>query len=167
MDALQNAAGDPLREALERAIGFQYRIERLLVRGGLGAVYLAHELALDRDVAIDVAIKVLPPEQAGVPQLRERFRREARTAARLNHPNIVPLYTFGEVNGIMYFVMRYVASESLASKLRRDGPLASDEARALLAEAADALEYAHRHGVIHRDIKPDNILIDADSGSPR
>src|SRR6476646_6011558 len=87
---------DPLREALEKAIGFQYRIERLLGRGGMGAVYLAHELALDRDVAV----KVLPPEHAGAAQLRDRFLREARTAARLNHPNIVPLYTFGEVNGL-------------------------------------------------------------------
>jgi serine/threonine protein kinase len=154
---------DALRDALEKAIGFQYRIERPLGRGGMGAVYLAHELALDRDVAI----KVLPPEQAGAPQLRERFRLEARTAARLNHPNIVPLYTFGEVNGLVYFVMGYVAGESLASRLRRNGPLASDEARTLLAEMADGLAYAHRHGVVHRDIKPDNILIDAESGSPR
>src|SRR5262249_51175512 len=126
---------DPLREALEKAIGFQYRIERLLGRGGMGAVYLAHELALDRDVAI----KVLPPEHAGTPQLRERFRREARTAARLNHPNIVPLHTFGEVNGLVYFVMGYVDGESLASRLRREGPLASDEARTLLAEMTEAL----------------------------
>src|SRR5678809_1496970 len=79
------APADPLRESLAKAIGFQYRIERLLGRGGMGAVYLAHELALERDVAI----KVLPPEQASTPELRERFRREARTAARLTHPNIV------------------------------------------------------------------------------
>src|SRR5205085_10649781 len=110
---------DPLREALEKAIGYQYRIERLLGRGGMGAVYLAHELALDRDVAI----KVLPPEHAGARHLRERFRQEARTAARLNHPNIVPLYTFGEVAGLVYFVMGYVSGESLASRLRRGGPL--------------------------------------------
>src|ERR1041385_4143061 len=84
---------DPLRDALEKVIGFQYRIERLLGRGGMGAVYLAHELALDRDVAI----KVLPPEQASTPQMHERFRRAARTAARLSHPHIVPLHTFGEV----------------------------------------------------------------------
>src|SRR5215813_11174233 len=133
---------DPLKEALEKAIGFQYRIERLLGRGGMGAVYLAHELALDRDVAI----KVLPPEQAGAPQSRDRFRREARTAARLNHPNIVPLYTFGEVDGLVYFVMGYVAGESLASRSRREGPLGSDEAWTLLAEITDALAYAHRQG---------------------
>src|SRR5262245_23119608 len=156
-------ASDPLREALEKAIGFQYRIERLLGRGGMGAVYLAHELALDRDVAI----KVLPPEQAGAPQLRDRFRREARTAARLNHPNIVPLHTFGEVNGLVYFVMGYIAGESLASRLSRTGPLTSEESRELLTELADALAYAHRNGVVHRDIKPDNILIDAETGSPR
>ncbi len=154
---------DPLRVALEKAIGFQYRIERLLGRGGMGAVYLAHELALDRDVAI----KVLPPEHAGAAQLRDRFLREARTAARLNHPNIVPLYTFGEVHGLVFFVMGYVPGESLASRLTRGGPLASDEVRRLLAELADALAYAHRLGVIHRDVKPDNILIDADTGSPR
>jgi serine/threonine-protein kinase len=138
-------------------------LERLLGRGGMGAVYLAHELALDRDVAI----KVLPPEFAGAPELRERFRREARTAARLNHPNIVPLYTFGEVDGLMYFVMGYVAGESLAGRLKREGALAPDEAYSLLADIADALSYAHRHGVVHRDIKPDNILIDGESGSPR
>jgi serine/threonine protein kinase len=81
IETLQDTVGDPLREALERAIGLQYGIQRLLGRGGMGAVYLAHESALDRDVAI----KVLPPEQAGAPELRERFRREARTAARFNH----------------------------------------------------------------------------------
>jgi serine/threonine protein kinase len=119
-------------------------------------------LALDRDVAV----KVLPPEHAGHPSCADRFLREARTAARLNHPNIVPLYTFGEVNGLVYFVMGYVAGESLASRLRR-GPVGSDEARRLLAELADALAYAHRHGIIHRDVKPDNIVIDSDTGSPR
>src|SRR5215471_16355343 len=122
------SAVDPLVEVLKKTIGFQYRIERLLGRGGMGAVYLAHELALDRDVAI----KVLPPEQADAPQLRERFRSEARTAARLNHPNIVPLYTFGEVNGIVYFVMGYVDGESLSARLRREGPVATELARSIL-----------------------------------
>jgi serine/threonine protein kinase len=153
---------DPLKEALEKSIGFQYRIERLLGRGGMGAVYLAHELALDRDVAI----KVLPPDQAGAPQLRDRFKREARIAARLTHPYIVPLYTFGEVDGLVYFVMGYVTGESLASKLHREGPLNPEETRTLLVHIADALDYAHRQGVVHRDIKPDNILIDEASGFP-
>ena len=153
---------DPLRDALDHAIGFQYRIERLLGRGGMGAVYLAHELALDRDVAI----KVLPPEQANTPELRERFTREARTAARLTHPNIVPLHTFGEVSGLMYFVMGYVAGESLATRLGR-GPLDSESGRTLISALCDALDYAHRQGIVHRDIKPDNILIETESGTPR
>jgi hypothetical protein len=163
LETLRNGPEDPLRDALEKAIGFQYRIERLLGRGGMGAVYLAHELALDRDVAI----KVLPPEHAVAAHSRERFVREARTAARLNHPNIVPLYTFGQVGGLFYFVMGYVPGDSLAARLRRDGPMAPTEASTMLAEIADALSYAHCHGIIHRDIKPDNILIDAESGSPR
>jgi hypothetical protein len=157
-----DAVADPLRDALERAIGFQYRIERPLGRGGMGAVYLAHEFALDRDVAI----KVLPPEQGGTPQSRARFKREARTAARLSHPNIVPLHTFGEVDGLMYFVMGYVSGESLASRLSREGALGSEATRTLLADLTDALEYAHRHGIVHRDLKPDNILIDDESGAP-
>jgi serine/threonine protein kinase len=153
---------DPLFETLKKAIGFQYRIERLLGRGGMGAVYLAHELALDRDVAI----KVLLPEQASTPQMRERFRREARTAARLSHPHIVPLHTFGEVSGLVYFVMGYIAGESLASRLKRQGPFPPEEARTLLVAICDALDYAHRQGIVHRDIKPDNILIDTVSGAP-
>jgi serine/threonine protein kinase len=160
--AAPEASADPLLEALDNAIGFQYRIERLLGRGGMGAVYLAHELALDRDVAI----KVLPPEHASTPQLRERFKREARTAARLSHPNIVPLHTFGEVSGLVYFVMGYVAGESLAARIRRQGPFDPEAARTFLASVCDALDYAHRQGIVHRDIKPDNILIEANSGAP-
>ena len=110
---------DPLLEALTKAIGFQYRIERLLGRGGMGAVYLAHDLALDRDVAI----KVLPPEHGSTPLMRDRFRREARTAARLSHRHIVPLHTFGELSGLLYFVMGYVGGESLVSRLKRQGAL--------------------------------------------
>jgi hypothetical protein len=162
VQAAPTTIADPLRDALERAIGFQYRIERLLGRGGMGAVYLAHELALDRDVAI----KVLPPEQGGTAQMRARFKHEARTAARLTHPNIVPLYTFGEVDGLMYFVMGYVPGESLAARLKRDGRLAPDTTRVFLADLAGALEYAHRQGIVHRDLKPDNILIDAGTGAP-
>lgn len=127
----------------------------------MGAVYLAREPSLDRAVAI----KVLPPE-ASDSSGRERFRREARIAAKLTHPNIVPLHTFGEADGMMYFVMGYVQGESLADRLRRDGQLSPDEARRLLAQIADALGYAHGQGIVHRDIKPDNILLDDSSGKP-
>ena len=149
---------DELRDALERAIGFQYDIIGLLGRGGMGAVYHAHEKALDRPVAI----KVLPPDAVGG-DARERFLREARTAARLTHPNIVPLFTFGETQGLVYYVMGYVDGESLEQRLRR-GALDAETARALLAQLAGALHYAHEQGVVHRDVKPDNVLIERGTG---
>jgi len=153
---------DPMRAALERALGGQYDIQRLLGRGGMGAVYLARERSLDRLVAI----KILPPETAADADSRERFRREARTAAKLTHPNIVPLYAFGDVDGMLYFVMGYVRGESLADRMRREGKLPADQARRIIKEVADALDHAHRQGVVHRDIKPDNILLDDESGRP-
>jgi hypothetical protein len=153
---------DLMREALAKALGTHYRVLRLLGRGGMGAVYLAHEDGLDRDVAI----KVLPPERASSPETRERFRREARTAARLTHPNVVPLHTFGEADGMLYYVMGYVRGESLAGRLQRAGRLLEPEARRLLADVAGALDYAHQQGVVHRDIKPDNILLEEGSGRP-
>ena len=148
-----------LRAQLEAAVGRQYRIVRLLGRGGMGAVFLAREESLDRLVAI----KVLP-EGSGDEETRERFRREARIAAQLNQPNVVPLLGFGDVSRTLYLVMGYVNGESLGARLRRDGKLGTDDARRVLADIADALDYAHRRGVIHRDIKPDNILIDDESG---
>ena len=159
--AAPDPIADPLRDALERAIGFHNRVERLLGRGGMGAVYLAHALALDRDVAI----KVLPPAQSGTLQMRARFRQEARTAARLTHPNIVPLYTFGEVDGL-YGTSSWGTCRAIPSPPGlRDGALSSETTRVFLADLAAALEYAHRQGIVHRDLKPDNILIDADSGA--
>ncbi len=149
-----------LHALLATALGQQYEVIRPLGQGGMGAVYLARERALERYVAI----KVLRPDLAAAPDSRERFRREARVAAQLSHAGILPLHTFGEVNGIWYFVMGYVRGVSLAERLRVDGRLPSDEAHRILAELADALECAHRHGVIHRDIKPANILLDDESG---
>ncbi|MDH5805462.1 MAG: serine/threonine protein kinase, partial [Gemmatimonadota bacterium] len=154
-------AEDSLAVALERAVGSQYKIDRLLGRGGMGAVYLAREVALDRLVAI----KVLPPE-TGDSENIERFRREARTAGRLTHPNIVPLYTFGEGEGILYFVMGYVRGEPLSDRLRRKGALPHEEVQRIVGEIASALKYAHEQGVVHRDIKPDNILMEDDTGRP-
>lgn len=151
---------DPLRELLKVALGRQYEVLRLLGRGGMGAVYLARESSLDREVAI----KVLPTHQHATEESRERFRREARTAAKLSHPNIVPLHTFGEVDGTLYFVMGFVKGESLASKLQREGRLDIETGRRILVELTHALEYAHSLGIVHRDIKPDNVLIEEGSG---
>ena len=151
--------GDPVRKALEAKLHGQYRLIRLLGRGGMGAVYLARDLTLDREVAI----KVVKTDE-GAREVYDRLRREAKTAARLSHPNIVPLHAFGDVEGMPYFVMGYVRGESLADRLRRDGKLPEDEGRRVLAEVADALDHAHRQGIVHRDVKPDNVLLDDESG---
>jgi len=157
--AAPSSSEDPLRHALEAKLGGQYRLLRLLGRGGMGAVYLARDLTLEREVAI----KVVTPA-ADARGLYDRFRREAKTAAKLSHPNIVPLHAFGEVEGMPYFVMGYVRGESLADRMRRDGKLPEDEVRRILAEIADALDHAHRQGVVHRDVKPDNVLLEDASG---
>ncbi|HVE78680.1 MAG TPA: serine/threonine-protein kinase [Gemmatimonadaceae bacterium] len=148
------------REALAEALADQYEIVYLIGQGGMGAVYLARCRTLDRLVAI----KVLAPELARSDASRERFRREARAAARLMHPGIVPLHAFGEKDGFAYIVMGFVRGESLAARLRREGTLPPDETRQILLELAQTLEYSHRQGVVHRDVKPDNILVDRESG---
>jgi hypothetical protein len=150
---------DPIRRALEEKLRSQYRIVRMLGRGGMGAVYLARDLTLDREVAIKVVNTT-----SGATELYDRFRREAKTAAKLSHPNIVPLHAFGEVEGMPYFVMGYVRGESLAARLRREGRLPEDDARRVMGEIAQALDHAHRIGVVHRDIKPDNVLLDDATG---
>ena len=153
---------DPLRTALEHGLRAQYDIVRLLGQGGMGSVYLAREVKLERLLAI----KVLRPDVADDPSARERFLREARTGAKLTHPNIVPLLTFGDVEGMLYFVMGYVRGEPLSARMRREGKLPPDDVRHILIELADALDYAHRQGIVHRDIKPDNVLLDDESGRP-
>ncbi|HUG53594.1 MAG TPA: protein kinase [Vicinamibacteria bacterium] len=159
MDA-ERLESDPVRATLEKALGAQYRVLRLLGRGGMGSVYLAREEALERLVAI----KVLRPDLAPTPEGRERFRREARTAAQLTHPSIVPLLGFGEADGLLYLVMGYVRGEPLSARMRREGRLGADEARRVVADVAEALDHAHRKGVVHRDVKPDNILIEDETG---
>jgi serine/threonine protein kinase len=145
---------------LASALGDQYEIVRQLGRGGMGAVYLARERSLERFVAI----KVLRPDLADAADARERFRREARIAARLSHPGILPLHTFGEVGGLWYFVMGYVRGITLAERLRDEGRLSTADVHRILTELADALDCAHRNGIVHRDIKPSNIMIEDESG---
>lgn len=144
--------------ALQEALVGRYSLQRELGRGGMGIVFLAHEVALDRPVAL----KLLPPRMASDPALRDRFMREARTAAKLSQPNIVPVYTVDDVGGFVFFTMAYVDGISLGAAIRDRGPLPSGEASRVLREVAWALAYAHGHGVVHRDVKPDNILLEAD-----
>jgi tetratricopeptide (TPR) repeat protein/predicted Ser/Thr protein kinase len=161
-DAAGPVLTDPLRTSLESALTAQYDVVRLLGRGGMGAVYLARDRTLERVVAI----KVLPPEASATADAIERFKREARTVAALSHQNIVPLYAFGQAGQLIYYVMGYVRGESLGERMSREGRLPPDEARRILTDLADALDYAHRQGVVHRDIKPDNILLDDATGRP-
>ncbi len=146
--------------AFQTAVAGRYSIERELGRGGMGIVYLAREVALDRWVAL----KLLPPETAARPGVRERFLREARTAARLSHPNIVPIHAVDEVDGFVFFAMAYVEGSALGERIRERGPLTEREAIRMLREVAWALAYAHLNGVVHRDVKPDNILLEEGSG---
>ncbi|HXI19662.1 MAG TPA: serine/threonine-protein kinase, partial [Gemmatimonadales bacterium] len=147
---------DPLFLELQSALAGRYSLDRELGRGGMGIVYLARDVSLDRPVAI----KLLPPDLASRPALRERFLREARTAARLSHPNIVPIHAVDEAGRLVYFVMTYVPGESLGQRLRGGGPLPVAEASRILRDVAWALGHAHSHGVVHRDVKPDNILLE-------
>nr|MBA3317672.1 protein kinase [Gemmatimonadales bacterium] len=140
---------------LQRTLGSSYTIERELGGGGMSSVYLAEETALGRRVVI----KILPPELAHAVS-GERFRQEIRFAARLTHPHIVPLLAAGESDGLPWFTMPYVEGESLRVRLAR-GPLPLGEVVSMLRDVAGALAYAHGHGVVHRDIKPDNVLLNA------
>ncbi len=155
-----NSTERPLAQRLKDALGESYTIEGEIGRGGMGVVYRARDERLQRRVAI----KVLPPELAFQKDIRERFTREAQTAARLSHPHIVPIHDVGEGQGLVYFVMGYVEGESLGGRLKRRGKLPPDEARRIMKETADALSAAHGLSVIHRDIKPDNILLEGTRG---
>lgn len=147
-------------DSLRPRFAAQYALERELGRGGMGVVFLARELSLDRMVAI----KVLPPSLADDPPTRERFLREARTAAQLSHPNIVPIFRADAMDGLAYFAMGYVDGENLAERLTSRGPLPPAEAVRILREAAWALAYAHARGVVHRDVKPENIMLERGTG---
>jgi serine/threonine protein kinase len=156
----QGIMTEPLQTRVVAAIGGLYEVEQEIGRGGMSVVYRARDRRLNRQVAI----KVLPPELAYDPAIRTRFTREAQTAAQLSHAHIVPIYDVGERDGIAHFVMALITGGNLADLLAREPRQPIAEARRLLCEIADALAYAHLRGVIHRDIKPDNILIDAATG---
>jgi serine/threonine-protein kinase len=150
---------DPLSRLRAALVG-QYDIDRVLGQGAMGTVFLGKDRALDREVAI----KVVAVEVASSPVLRERFLQEARVVARLRHPNIVAVYAAGEADGQLYFAMELVRGESLRELLQREGRIPADRARSILHDLALALDYAHSQGVVHRDVKPENILLDAETG---
>jgi serine/threonine protein kinase len=161
-DPLASTSDTELRSHLERILAGQYDLDTELGRGGMGIVYRARDLRLKRTVAI----KVLPPELAFRGEIRARFLREAETAAQLGHPNIVPIYAVDEKEGLVFFVMAFIDGDNLATRIHKRGAMDPREARRVLRDVADALAYAHSRKVIHRDIKPDNILLDAQSGRP-
>jgi serine/threonine-protein kinase len=145
--------GEPTDTPLTGTVGGRYRIEREIGRGGMARVYLAHDIKHAREVAV----KVIRAELAASLG-RERFLREIAIAARLRHPNIVPLYDSGDADGVLYFVMPYEEGQSLRQRLS-DGSLSIAESMSVLRDVARALAYAHEHGVVHRDVKPDNVML--------
>jgi eukaryotic-like serine/threonine-protein kinase len=151
-----------LRSHVQRVLDSTYELDREIGRGGMGIVYRAKDRRLKRTVAI----KLLPPELAFRSEIRSRFLREAETAAQLSHPSIVPIYSVDEKDGLVFFVMAFVDGDTLAKRIHDRGALDPAEVRRILREVGDALSYAHEHGVVHRDIKPDNILLDAASNRP-
>jgi serine/threonine protein kinase len=150
--------GDALRDALRQATLGDYEIMAELGRGGMATVFLAHDIALGRKVAI----KVMSPQLFSGEGMAERFKREARTAAQLSHPHIIPIYSVQESGDLLFFVMKFIEGRPLDSIIREVGPLPIPMVRTILMQVGGALGYAHKRGVIHRDIKPANIMLDAD-----
>lgn len=157
---MSSSPAPELQQRLAGALAGQYRIDRLLGQGGMGSVFLAQDETLDRPVAI----KVIAPEVANSADVRERFILESRTVARLRHPNIVAVYSAGETDGLLWFAMEFVPGESLRDRLTREGRLDETTATAVLHDIGMALDHAHGQGLVHRDVKPENVLLDRDSG---
>jgi serine/threonine-protein kinase len=142
-------------------IGGRYALRERIESGAMADVYLADDLQLGRQVAV----KVLQPKQAGDPKAVERFRREARAAAALNHPNLVTVFDWGVDAGRAFLVMQYVAGSDLRQVITQRGVLPQAEALELAADIAAGLEVAHRHGIVHRDVKPRNVLVDTNGNA--
>jgi serine/threonine protein kinase len=159
--AVTDATALEEQRLLEHAVAGRYRVSELLSRGGMGSVYRAWEPGLERHVAL----KLLDPARALDADERGRFRREARVTASLAHPNIVPVLGIGETAGACWYAMPLLPGGTLASRLAREPRLGHAEVRRILVQLADALAYAHAHGVVHRDLKAENILLD-DAGRP-
>src|SRR5687768_16075763 len=155
-DPLFSSSDSELRAHIERVLSTRYELDREIGRGGMGIVYCAKDRRLKRNVAI----KLLPPELAFRGEIRTRFLREAEMSAQLSHPNIVPIYTVDEQENLVFFVMAFIDGENLGARIHDRGRLPATEVRRILSEVGSALDYAHGRRVIHRDIKPDNILLD-------
>ena len=138
-----------------------YRIQALLGRGGMGVVYLAEQLGPRRLVAL----KLLSEPATASETFHERFLRESELAAAIDHPNVLPVYDAGETDGVLWIAMRYVDGIDLAALLAREGPLAPEQALAIAGQVAGALDAAHARGLIHRDVKPANILLAMEEGA--
>jgi serine/threonine-protein kinase len=145
---------------IQTALAGRYSLQRELGRGGMGVVYLAQDVALERPVAL----KILQSHLASQPALKQRFLNEARTAAKLSHPNIIPIFAVDEVNDVVFFVMPLVDGETLGHRIRSRGPVPPSELEKILRDVGWGLAYAHAQGVVHRDVKADNIMIERASG---
>src|SRR5687768_17853298 len=155
---VEDDESDVLLRNLGRELADDYKIERELGRGGMAIVYEAVDVHLGRRVAL----KVLPPEMAMRKSMAERFKREAKMAAALDHPNIVPVYRVGQSGGLLYIAMKFIKGRPLDSILETQGPLQIPVVLTILRAAASALAYAHERGIVHRDVKSANIMIDTD-----
>jgi serine/threonine-protein kinase len=145
-----------MEAGIRRELEHEFRIERVLGRGGMSVVYLARELDLNRLVAI----KVLPLQLQMGPDAADRFKREAKIAASLDHPHIVPIHRVGTTATFMWYSMKWVKGRSLRDVIKETGPMNLDDVLRIIEPVAGALDHAHRRGIVHRDVKPENVLID-------